>query len=220
MVVGLGDHIPTTMYGDEILKIFLSVLCGSILGLEREIRGKSAGFRTLALICFGSTIFTICSYLLGVEDNRDRIAANIITGVGFLGAGVIFRNNFSVSGITTAASIWIAAALGMFIGIGEFVLAGISLVLSIFILFVMDYIQFWIDDRFQHRDYRLVFKDKEALGPLRSQVKSLKLQARFIRTSRSDDQVIVEFQASGRGAKLNVFNDWLLEQESIQSFNW
>ncbi|PTS94502.1 magnesium transporter MgtC [Pedobacter sp. HMWF019] len=208
------------MYGDEILKIFLSVLCGSILGLEREIRGKSAGFRTLALICFGSTIFTICSYLLGVEDNRDRIAANIITGVGFLGAGVIFRNNFSVSGITTAASIWIAAALGMFIGIGEFILAGISLVLSIFILFVMDYIQFWIDDRFQHRDYRLVFKDKEALGPLRSQVKSLKLQARFIRTSRSDDQVVVEFQASGRGTKLNVFNDWLLEQESIQSFNW
>nr|WP_233173912.1 MgtC/SapB family protein [Pedobacter sp. ASV19] len=220
MVVGLGDHIPTTMYGDEILKIFLSVLCGSILGLEREIRGKSAGFRTLALICFGSTIFTICSYLLGVEDNRDRIAANIITGVGFLGAGVIFRNNFSVSGITTAASIWIAAALGMFIGIGEFLLAGISLLLSIFILFVMDYIQFWIDDRFQHRDYRLVFKDKAALGPLRAQVKGLKLQARFIRTSRSDEQVIVEFQASGRGEKLNVFNDWLLEQESIQSFNW
>jgi len=220
MVVGLGDHIPTTMYGDEILKIFLSVLCGSILGLEREIRGKSAGFRTLALICFGSTIFTICSYLLGVEDNRDRIAANIITGVGFLGAGVIFRNTFSVSGITTAASIWIAAALGMFIGIGEFLLAGISLVLSIFILFVMDYIQFWIDDRFQHRDYRLVFKDKAALEPLRAQVKGLKLQARFIRTSRSDEQVIVEFQASGKGEKLDAFNDWLLEQESIQSFNW
>jgi len=220
MVVGLGGHIPTTMYGDEILKIFLSVLCGSILGLEREIRGKSAGFRTLALICFGSTIFTICSYLLGVEDNRDRIAANIITGVGFLGAGVIFRNNFSVSGITTAASIWIAAALGMFIGIGEFFLTGISLILAIFILFVMDYIQFWIDDRFQHRDYRLVFKDKAALEPLRTQIKGLKLQARFIRTSRSDEQVIVEFQASGRGEKLNAFNDWLLEQGSIQSFNW
>jgi len=220
MVVGLGGHIPTTMYGDEILKIFLSVLCGSILGLEREIRGKSAGFRTLALICFGSTIFTICSYLLGVEDNRDRIAANIITGVGFLGAGVIFRNNFSVSGITTAASIWIAAALGMFIGIGEFFLTGISLILAIFILFVMDYIQFWIDDRFQYRDYRLVFKDKAALEPLRTQIKGLKLQARFIRTSRSDEQVIVEFQASGRGEKLNAFNDWLLEQGSIQSFNW
>jgi len=220
MVVGLGGHIPTTMYGDEILKIFLSVLCGSILGLEREIRGKSAGFRTLALICFGSTIFTICSYLLGVEDNRDRIAANIVTGVGFLGAGVIFRNNFSVSGITTAASIWIAAALGMFIGIGEFFLTGISLILAIFILFVMDYIQFWIDDRFQHRDYRLVFKDKAALEPLRTQIKGLKLQARFIRTSRSDEEVIVEFQASGRGEKLNAFNDWLLEQGSIQSFNW
>lgn len=75
--------LNTSLYGNELLKILLSILCGSILGLEREIRGKSAGFRTLALICFGSTIFTICSYLLGVEDNRDRIAANIITGVDF-----------------------------------------------------------------------------------------------------------------------------------------
>lgn len=149
-----------SIYGDEILKIFLSVLCGSILGFEREIRGKSAGFRTLALICFGSTIFTICSYLLGVEDNRDRIAANIITGVGFLGAGVIFRNNVSVSGITTAASIWVAAAIGMFIGIGEFVLAGLSVVISLFVLYAMDYIQVWIDNRFQHRNYRILFHDR------------------------------------------------------------
>ena len=127
MTSGPIEHLYHHLYGDEILKMFLSILFGSILGIEREIRGKPAGFRTLALICFGATVFTICSYLLGVVDNRDRIAANIITGVGFLGAGVIFRNNGSVSGITTAASIWIAAAIGMLIGLGEFVMALVAL---------------------------------------------------------------------------------------------
>ena len=104
----------------ELLKVVLSVLAGALLGLEREIRRKPAGFRTLALICLGATVFTICSYKMGGLNNADRIAANIITGVGFIGAGVIFRHNVSVSGITTAATIWVAAAIGMLIGIGYY----------------------------------------------------------------------------------------------------
>ncbi|NRF38299.1 MgtC/SapB family protein [Pedobacter foliorum] len=213
----LSAHI----YNDEILKIFLSVLSGSILGFEREIRGKSAGFRTLALICFGSTIFTICSYLLGVVDNRDRIAANIITGVGFLGAGVIFRNNITVSGITTAASIWIAAAIGMLIGIGEFTLAGISVALSLFILYAMDYIQFWIDDRFQHRDYVIIFKNKQESTTLSHQLKVFGLKYNNLKVARtSDSQITLEVQVTGKKNKLEGFNDWLLNQETIDSFDW
>lgn len=138
-----------SVYGNEIIKLIFSVIAGCILGLEREIRGKSAGFRTLALICFGATVFTICSYLLGVTDNRDRIAANVITGIGFIGAGVIFRNNSSVSGITTAASIWIAAAIGMLLGIGSYWLAAVALIFALFILSALDFIQFWIDYKFQ-----------------------------------------------------------------------
>nr|WP_068889457.1 MgtC/SapB family protein [Pedobacter panaciterrae] len=213
--------LSANVYNDEILKIFLSVLCGSILGFEREIRGKSAGFRTLALICFGSTIFTICSYLLGVVDNRDRIAANIITGVGFLGAGVIFRNNITVSGITTAASIWIAAAIGMLIGIGEFFLAGISVILSLFILYAMDYIQFWIDDRFQHRDYSILLKGKAESVVLSNQLKAFGLNYNNLKISRSSDQlVVVQVQVTGKKNKLEAFNDWLLDQDTIDSFDW
>ncbi|WEK19428.1 MAG: MgtC/SapB family protein [Candidatus Pedobacter colombiensis] len=212
--------LSAQLYHDEILKIFLSVVCGSILGFEREVRGKSAGFRTLALICFGSTIFTICSYLLGVEDNRDRIAANIITGIGFLGAGVIFRNNISVSGITTAASIWIAAAIGMLIGIGEYALAGISVVLALFILYAMDYIQFWIDDRFQHRDYRIVFKDKNDCAAVQEQLKVLNLRYNSLRLSRTSQHIIMEVRVSGKKDKLEGFNSWLLDQRKIDSFDW
>ena len=209
-----------TINGDEILKITISVIAGSILGFEREVRGKSAGFRTLALICFGSTVFTICSYLLGVDSNRDRIAANIITGVGFLGAGVIFRNNVSVSGITTAASIWIAAAIGMLIGIGEYVLAGLSLILSLFILYALDFIQFQIDFRFQHRDYKITFNDKYPSGAIQQQIKTLNLQVTNSKLLRSGEQVILEVLVSGKGKQLELFNEWLLNQAIVQSFEW
>lgn len=196
------------------------MLCGSILGFEREIRGKSAGFRTLALICFGSTIFTICSYVLGVDANRDRVAANIITGVGFLGAGVIFRNNISVSGITTAASIWISAAIGMLVGIGAYELAGISMVLALFILYAMDYIQFWIDYRFQHRDYKVVLNLVESSLFLTGQLGNLKLKCTNIKVLRSGGQLTWYAQISGRGDRLEVFNNWLLNQEAVSSFEW
>jgi putative Mg2+ transporter-C (MgtC) family protein len=209
-----------SVYGHEILKLFLAVVTGCVLGLEREIRGKSAGFRTLALICLGATVFTICSYLLGVETNRDRIAANIITGVGFIGAGVIFRNNSSVSGITTAASIWISAALGMLLGIGEFALAGISLLATLFILYALDFIQVWIDNKFQHRRYRLVFKKDYRLSALYDQAKPLKLKVANPQILRADTQTILEFEISGRESNLTLFNLWLIDSEDILSVEW
>lgn len=114
------------MFGDffqdeRVQAVFVSILCGCVIGFEREYRNKSAGFRTVVLICFGSTIFTMVS-MLG-EQSDDRIAANIVTGIGFLGAGVIFKGKMSVLGLTTAAVIWSMAAIGMVIGTGEFVLA-------------------------------------------------------------------------------------------------
>lgn len=211
---------PHGVYGNEVLKLFLSVIAGGILGLEREIRGKPAGFRTLTLICFGATIFTLCSYLLGVEDNRDRMAANIITGIGFLGAGVIFRNNSSVSGITTAASIWVAAAIGMLLGIGEYLLAGVSLVFTLFILYALDFIQFWIDDKFEHRNYKIVFRKDCQESPLYDQVKSLKLKMIKTKVTRIDMQVTLEFEISGKENNLSLFNHWLIENQFVLSVEW
>ena len=105
----------------DLTKILVAILCGGILGFEREYQNKSAGFRTIILITLGATIFTIISQRIGGSD--DRIAANIITGIGFIGAGVIFKGSLDVKGLTTAAVIWIAAAIGMSIGIGEYLLA-------------------------------------------------------------------------------------------------
>ncbi|MGS0014437.1 MgtC/SapB family protein, partial [Escherichia coli] len=90
---------------------------GLLIGVEREYKNKAAGLRTLMLVTTGSCIFTIISMQIGIA-NPDRLAANIVTGIGFLGAGAIFKDENRVSGLTTATTIWICAALGMAVGAG------------------------------------------------------------------------------------------------------
>lgn len=207
-------------YTEEVLKLFLSALIGCMVGLEREIRRKPAGFRTLAIICLGSTVFTICSYKLGFPDNEDRIAANIITGVGFLGAGVIFRNGFSVSGITTAATIWIAAALGMLIGIGDYWIAILALFISLIILSALQYLQDFIDSRFQHRNYTISYKGEFDNARLKAKITEYHLKARNFKETRQDIQTNFEFDVTGKEHDLEAFNQWLKNENRIYSFIW
>ncbi len=111
----------------EILgRLAMAAALGGFIGLERELRGYPAGIRTMALITMGAMLFTDVSQLLG---GTDRVAAGIVTGIGFLGAGVIFREGYTVRGITTAATIWAAAAIGMAIGRELYLVAGLGTVL-------------------------------------------------------------------------------------------
>ena len=108
-----------------------AVLCGLLLGGERQRREKPAGLRTLSLVCLGSAIFTILSFAFtSTTGDSGRVAAQIVTGIGFLGAGVILHGRRVVSGMTTAAIIWVAAAIGMAVGAG-YVLAGLGLSLLV-----------------------------------------------------------------------------------------
>ena len=112
-------------------RLAFAVVLGGLIGLERELRGYPAGIRTMALITMGSMLFTDVSQILGGED---RIAAGIVTGIGFLGAGVIFREGYTVRGITTAATIWASAAIGMAIGRELYLVAGLGTVLVFVVL--------------------------------------------------------------------------------------
>ena len=103
---------------DMIIRLALSIFAGGLIGAEREYVSKSAGLRTLMLICLGSCLFTICSDIMGKMSNSDRIASTIVTGIGFIGAGVIFKDDNRVKGLTTAAAVWVTAAIGMAIGAG------------------------------------------------------------------------------------------------------
>jgi len=134
------------IYNEDILKVLIATLLGTIIGFEREWRGKPAGLRTLALVSAGSAIFTIISHHMGIMGGGDRsditrIASNIVTGVGFLGAGIIFRGNNHVKGLTTAATVWVSAAIGMAAGIGSYSVAVVSTAIVWVVLVVMQKIE-------------------------------------------------------------------------------
>lgn len=148
------DNLLQPFLSRDVLLIMLSVLIGLLIGIEREYRNKSAGLRTFILVSFGSCLFTILSLKIGLA-NPDRLAANIITGIGFLGAGVIFKEDNKVSGITTATTIWAAASLGMCVGAGYIFLAFIGVGLVLAILALLTYLQTYIDNYHKIKDYEL-----------------------------------------------------------------
>jgi putative Mg2+ transporter-C (MgtC) family protein len=116
----------------EVTLVVVAFLCGVVVGLERERHDKPAGLRTLVLICVGSAIFTLASVSpsLGGAHEPGRVAAQIVTGVGFLGAGSILRDRATIIGLTTAATVWATAGVGMIVGAG-YATAGVALSLSI-----------------------------------------------------------------------------------------
>ncbi|MCH8004366.1 MAG: MgtC/SapB family protein [Nanoarchaeota archaeon] len=116
------------------LRIFIAAVVGGIVGYERKIANKPAGIRTLMLISVGSALFTIVSVTVFSNFDPSKIVAGIVTGIGFLGAGTIFRSKDTVTGLTTAASMWAVAALGLIAGLGEYVLMTASTILIIMIL--------------------------------------------------------------------------------------
>ena len=110
-----------------ILKIALTLILGGVLGLERQYHDKPAGYATNCLICLGAMLFTILSQKMGaLGGDPGRIAAQVVTGLGFIGAGSILRDGNKISGLTTAASVWVVAAIGMAIGYGEYMWATLT----------------------------------------------------------------------------------------------
>lgn len=124
----------------DVFKALISILAGLILGFEREMKDKSAGLKTITVICLGSTLFSILSYKVSGSGDPARIASYIVSGIGFLGAGVIFKEGFTVYGLTTAGVIWIAAAVGMAIGFGEVYIAFTFMISAIFIIYSAKYL--------------------------------------------------------------------------------
>jgi len=125
------------VWPDDVLSIVLATVLGAAIGLERELSGKAAGLRTNLLICLGAAVFTIISREMAAgtaEGSVTRIAAQIVTGVGFLGAGAIIQDRAGVHGLTTAATIWLVASIGMACGARFYHLAIISTLIAIVVL--------------------------------------------------------------------------------------
>jgi len=145
---------------EDLIRLVVALLIGGLIGAEREYHSKAAGFRTMIMICVGSALFTLASDRIG--NSGDRIAANIVNGIGFLGAGIIFKEENRVRGLTTAATVWAVGALGMCIGGGNYDigLAGTLVILGC--LWLLPGASNWISSKNKQRDYKIVttFKNK------------------------------------------------------------
>ena len=132
-----------------IQRLLLAAVLGGLIGVEREWRNKEAGLRTNMLIAIGSAVFTLMSIELTDARTGDtsRVAAQIVAGIGFLGAGAIMRTDAGIQGLTTAATIWVNAAVGVAAGGGEFHLAVITTGVTLAVLLVLQPIEKYIDHR-------------------------------------------------------------------------
>ena len=133
---------PETL--EMILKITLAAVLGMAIGLEREHRRKPAGLRTYTLVALGATLFTILSQNIGGEAaayDPSRIASQVVVGIGFIGAGIIFIRGGHIEGLTTAAGLWTTAAIGMAVGFGFYTVAVFSAILSIAVLLLLRQIE-------------------------------------------------------------------------------
>ena len=123
---------------NDVLSLLLAVIFGAAVGLERELSGKAAGLRTNILICVGAAVFTILSRYMAVnQDSLTRIAAGVVSGIGFLGAGAIIQDRGGIHGLTSAATIWVVASVGMACGAKYYALAATTALIAIIVLMVL-----------------------------------------------------------------------------------
>jgi putative Mg2+ transporter-C (MgtC) family protein len=130
----------------DLLGMFLAVVFGAVIGSERQLSGKAAGLRTNILICLGAAVYTIVSREMGGghTDSITRIAAQIVTGIGFLGAGAIIQDRAGVHGLTTAATIWLVASIGMACGAKFYLLASVATAFAIIVLLAFEPLAKWL----------------------------------------------------------------------------
>src|SRR5499427_4601430 len=134
-VADLLRNEPALVVSSTLARLVIAAIPGGVIGLERQIRGKSAGLRTNILICFGAALFTILSReLAGTPADSARIAAQIIPGIGFIGAGSILHSRASVTGLTTAATLFVVASVGMAVGGGLYITAIFATILILLAL--------------------------------------------------------------------------------------
>lgn len=198
----------------DLIKILLAVVVGGVIGLERELHGKAAGLRTITLIAVGATLFTLVSAKIG----DDRIAANIVSGVGFLGAGVILFAEGRLKGLTTAASVWAAAALGMAIGQGEYILSIAVTAVVVMVLVLFASLDRWVD-RFgrEVRTYEVTYADRDGKrAELDALIQQSGMRPRNQKRMKRDGDMISVWEVEGRASDHGLLAEKLLADKDIK----
>jgi putative Mg2+ transporter-C (MgtC) family protein len=188
-----GGLMMISLIQPDAVKLLVAMLLGAVIGLEREASNKAAGLRTITLICMGATLFTITSMKL--FDVRDaHILAQIVSGIGFLVTGAILRDGDHVIGLTTAATIWMVAAIGIAVGSGFFNLAGFSTACVLVVQLALTPFDTWIDSWRQRAQYRIL--------------------------SQLDDNSIEAIKTIFRESNLKVLNRKIMKKQGLFYSEW
>ncbi|MDR3011381.1 MAG: MgtC/SapB family protein [Sphingobacterium sp.] len=213
------DNLLRPFETQDVVLILLSVLIGLLIGIEREYRNKSAGLRTFILVSFGSCLFTILSLKIGLA-NPDRLAANIITGIGFLGAGVIFKEDNKVSGITTATTIWAAASLGMCVGAGYIFLAFIGVGLVLIILALLTYLQTYIDNYHKIKDYELQTSSEADFEHTEQLIRRMGFKAVIVSQRYNKESLNTVWRLTGNVTKHRAFVETVRRDRQVVAYQY
>lgn len=206
----------------DIYKAVISLIAGLILGFEREMKDKSAGLKTITIICLGSTLFSILSYKLAGNGDPTRIASYIVSGIGFLGAGVIFKEGFNVYGLTTAGIIWIAAAIGMSIGFGEIYIAFVFLLVALVVMYVSKVLSKHFLS--YHHNRILKFKIPSAQFVQKKvivrEIKKISKVAYQIAMEKKEDFIVVTMDLHITNKQIDELEIYLIKNENVESFSY
>lgn len=182
-----------------LLQLGLAVVCGGAIGMERELSGKPAGLRTNILICVGATLFTVLSMKLAAgRGDPARVAAQILPGVGFIGAGTILHARGAVTGLTSAATIWVVAAIGMALGSGAYTEALGTTLLVMVVLAGLGFLESHVARRATHTRLQIHAKpEPSALDELETIVRRTGLDLTRIESRRENVDLVIDLEVRG-----------------------
>ena len=207
----------------DLFKLILALILGGLVGWERQFHDKPAGFRTNVLICVGSTLFTIFSVKMGSLHGSDpsRIAAQIVTGIGFLGAGAIIRHGEAVMGLTTAATIWLVASVGVGVGAGYYGLSFTAAVLVLCVLLLFRGLETLADQRHHVRTYSIaLLAEDEAQKEIGNILNLCELKVTASKHMKSENRYFCEMTLSGRRSEHETLLDKLLKSPAVKEIRY
>lgn len=206
----------------DVYKALFSVAAGLILGFEREMKDKSAGLKTITVICLGSTLFSILSYKLAGIGDPTRIASYIVSGIGFLGAGVIFKEGFNVYGLTTAGVIWIAAAVGMSIGFGEIYIAFTFLAAAMIVINLAKYFTSRMMPQHHSKILKLKISSEKFSGKsgIVNEIGKIAREANEIGLEKDGESLTLTLEIFISNKELGRLEEYLVENRDLQHFSF
>ncbi len=204
----------------KLYYLLCAAAIGAVIGLEREYKNKTAGLRTMIMVSMASCLFTILSRQIG-EVSDDRIAATILTGLGFHCAGVIFKDEKRISGITTATTIWMVAALGMAIGAGYIALGLYGTILVLLILSLLTYLEKMVEEFNLIRDYKMICHYEQGLSHYYEQLfKQYGLKAKHVLQVLKSDEIILHWNISGKRQRHDLLVEELSQDPRIKRLSF